>query len=140
MAAERFIGFDELVARASVADVVFSGEQHGLAPGHRLQLALLQGLAARGADAALSLEMFERDVAPLFESYAADGAAGTRGPVVHLTGAFHSDHGDGIPRVCCAGRRVQTITLTVVPVDDLRASDPAPHRARADYLLFVVTG
>ncbi|CAN5711618.1 N/A [soil metagenome] len=75
VAAGRYIGFDELVARAADADVVFFGEQHGLQPGHRLQFGLLQGLAAGGADAALSMEMFERDVAPLVESYAAGTAS-----------------------------------------------------------------
>jgi uncharacterized iron-regulated protein len=65
--------------------------------------------------------------------------AGAPRPIVHVTGAFHTDHGDGIPdRVL--RRRVDTpmLTVTLVPVADLDALDPAAHRARADYLLFTL--
>lgn len=262
VAAERFIPFDTLVARAAAADVVFFGEQHGHRPGHRLQLELLRALAARDG-ATLSLEMFERDVANLVSAYAsgdtslaalmADArpwprfdtdyrpqvdlarrqgwavlaanvprqlaslvaqqgiaaldtldatrrawaaaelrcpedayrtrfveemrqhpvgnteaeraaieqryyeaqcvkdetmaesiatalAAGMERPVVHLTGAFHSDHGDGIPvRLLRRAPQLDIVSLTLVPVADLRAADPLPHTRRADYLLFTRT-
>ena len=63
---------------------------------------------------------------------------GTR-PVVHLTGAFHSDHGDGIPARVLRRRSGASLTsITLIPVADLDAIDVAPHAARADYLLFVL--
>jgi uncharacterized iron-regulated protein len=253
-----YIDFETLALRAAATDVVFFGERHGHAPGHRLQHALLEGLFRRGG-ATLSLEMFERDVAPLVEAYASGTAtldsllaharpwpryatdyqaqvdfarargwpvlaanvpralansiareglavldtldavtrayaaadvhcpddayrmrfveemrrhplgdsdaereaveqryyesqcvkdetmaesivhaieAGTARPVVHLTGAFHSDRGDGIPvRVLRRKPDARIVSLTLVPVTDLRHADPAPHRERADYLL-----
>lgn len=68
-AAATFIDFETLAARAAAADVVLFGERHGHRPTHRLQLALLEGVTRRGG-ATLSLEMFERDVAPLVQRYA----------------------------------------------------------------------
>jgi uncharacterized iron-regulated protein len=66
-------------------------------------------------------------------------AAGAPRPVVHLTGAFHSDHGDGIPvRIARRDPSLAMITLTLVPVADLDALDPAPHAPRADYLIFTL--
>jgi uncharacterized iron-regulated protein len=71
------------------------------------------------------------------ESIAHAIAAGVPRPVVHLTGAFHSDRGDGIPvRVRRRWPDVRIISLTIVPVTDLRTADPTPHTGRADYLLF----
>lgn len=259
VAAARFVPFDVLADRAADADVVFFGEQHGHRPGHRLQLGLLQALAARGG-ATLSLEMFERDVAPLVTAYAAGDATlaqllegarpwprydtdyqpqvdfaraqqwpvvaanvprtlanavaregitlldtlnatsrawiaqdvqcpedayrarfveemrrhpvgdsdeeraaieqryyesqcvkdetmaesivealrnGAERPVVHLTGAFHSDYGGGIPaRVRRRFPDARMLSVTIVPVDNLRRADPSSHAERADYLLF----
>src|SRR5690606_38634077 len=57
------------------ADVVFLGEQHDDSSTHRLELAVLEGLAARGRDVTLALEMFERDVQPLLDSYLAGRAS-----------------------------------------------------------------
>lgn len=70
VAASAFIDFETLAARAAYVDVVFFGERHGHAPGHRLQHALLEALHRRGG-ATLSLEMFERDVARIVTGYAA---------------------------------------------------------------------
>src|SRR5579863_5124679 len=53
---------DALVADLAKAEVVFLGEQHDSATGHRLELAVLQGLAGRRDHLILGLEMFERDV------------------------------------------------------------------------------
>jgi len=50
-----------MVADLARADVVFLGEQHDDPNTHRLQLAVLEGLARRRASIVLSLEMFERD-------------------------------------------------------------------------------
>lgn len=70
-ATDRATSFDALVDRATEVDVVFFGEQHDDAGTHRLQLALLETLAARGEDVILSLEMFERDVQPHLDDYLA---------------------------------------------------------------------
>jgi uncharacterized iron-regulated protein len=264
VAAAAFIDYEAFIARSAGADVVLFGEQHGHAPTHRMQLALLEGLARRGG-ATLSMEMFERDVAHIVSGYvsgqvshevflahtrpwpnyfpdyhplierarasgwtviaanvprsianqvAREGLAavnaldtGARAhaaaelqcpsdayrtrffeemrkhpsghadesaeaeearlhryyeaqcvkdetmaesmaralgsatkPIVHYTGAFHSDYGDGIAvrlRRRVPGARVMSITT--VPVTDLDAADPAPHRERADYLLFTLS-
>jgi uncharacterized iron-regulated protein len=57
-----FTDFERMLAEAAKADVVFVGEQHDDPNTHRLELAILEGLARRKTDAVLSLEMFERDV------------------------------------------------------------------------------
>jgi uncharacterized iron-regulated protein len=74
VAAGAFIDLEALASRAAATDVVFFGELHGHRPGHRLQHALLEAVGRRTA-VTLSLEMFERDVAPLVAGYAA-GAVG----------------------------------------------------------------
>ncbi|HEU4628488.1 MAG TPA: ChaN family lipoprotein [Gemmatimonadaceae bacterium] len=57
------------------ADVVFVGERHDDAATHRLELAVLEALAARGRPVVLALEMFERDVQPLLDAYLAGRAS-----------------------------------------------------------------
>jgi uncharacterized iron-regulated protein len=65
--------------------------------------------------------------------------SGAPRPVIHVTGAFHTDHGDGIPvRVSRRQPGLSAFSLTLVPVPDLDQLDPAPHAARADYLLFIL--
>ena len=56
-----FGDFETLVADLARADVVFVGEQHDDPNTHRLELAILEGLARRRDDVIVSLEMFERD-------------------------------------------------------------------------------
>lgn len=70
-AAEVFIDFEMLAARAAEANVVFFGEFHDDPGTHRLQHALLEALARRGVDVVLSLEMFERDVQQRLDDYLA---------------------------------------------------------------------
>ena len=61
-----FTDFEMMLADVAKADVVFVGEQHDDPNTHRLELAVLAGLARRHHEIVLSLEMFERDVqAPL---------------------------------------------------------------------------
>jgi uncharacterized iron-regulated protein len=73
------------------------------------------------------------------ESIAEALAGGATRPIVHVTGAFHTDHGDGIPaRVLRRRPGAVLLTLTSVPVADLAAPDPAPHLERADFLLFTL--
>jgi uncharacterized iron-regulated protein len=65
--------------------------------------------------------------------------SGAAHPIVHLTGAFHSDYGDGIPaRVRRREGGITMLSMTSIPVADLDAVDPAPHAGRADYLLFTL--
>lgn len=68
----RFSDFEAMLAALARADVVFLGEQHDDPRTHRLQLAVLEGLARRREGrVVLSLEMFERDVQPALDAYLA---------------------------------------------------------------------
>lgn len=71
------VSWAAMVDSLAGADVVFLGEQHDDASTHRLELAVLEGLAARGRSVTLALEMFERDVQPLLDRYLAGRATGT---------------------------------------------------------------
>jgi uncharacterized iron-regulated protein len=66
-----FSDFESMVADLARADVVFVGEQHGDARTHRLEEGLLGGLRRRKVTPAVSLEMFERDVQGVVDSYLA---------------------------------------------------------------------
>jgi uncharacterized iron-regulated protein len=61
----QFSDFEAMLARLTTADVVFVGEQHDDSNTHRLERAILEGLARRSARVVVSLEMFERDVAEM---------------------------------------------------------------------------
>ena len=68
----RFSDFETMLAALAKADVVFMGEQHEDTRTHRLQAATLEGLdRRREGPIVLALEMFERDVQPLLDSYLA---------------------------------------------------------------------
>jgi uncharacterized iron-regulated protein len=60
-----------LVDRVAESRVLLFGEQHDDAVAHRLQLAILQGLAERGIPVVLGLESFERDVQGTLDAYLA---------------------------------------------------------------------
>src|SRR5437870_1519895 len=66
---KQFIDFETLLARVSKADLVFVGEQHDDPATHRMELALLEGIARRRDSVVLALEMFERDVQPRLDAY-----------------------------------------------------------------------
>jgi uncharacterized iron-regulated protein len=71
------------------------------------------------------------------ESIARALTAGANRPVVHLTGSFHSDRGDGIPaRLRRRLPDLDIVSLSVVAVPDVRRADPRRHAGRADFLLF----
>jgi uncharacterized iron-regulated protein len=70
---KRFTDFEAMLADLARADVVFVGEQHDDPATHRLELAMLEGLARRRADITLALEMFERDVQDALSRYSAGG-------------------------------------------------------------------
>jgi uncharacterized iron-regulated protein len=65
----QFIDFEVMLAELAKADVVFVGEQHDNPNTHRLELAVLEGLARRSASVTVSLEMFERDTAEILAHF-----------------------------------------------------------------------
>jgi uncharacterized iron-regulated protein len=69
--AKQFIAFNTLADRAARADIVFFGEQHDDPATHRAELALLADIGARNDHVVLSLEMIERDVQGILDSYLA---------------------------------------------------------------------
>jgi uncharacterized iron-regulated protein len=72
---KKFSDFETMLSDLAKADVVFIGEQHDDPNTHRLERALLEGLARRrgasGASVVVALEMFERDVQPVLDEYLA---------------------------------------------------------------------
>ena len=68
---KRFTDFEAMLADLQLADVVFVGEQHDDPNTHRLELALMEGLARRRGSIILSLEMFERDAQAALDAYLA---------------------------------------------------------------------
>ena len=70
-AAGKGLDFQAMLDDLSRADIVFVGENHNHAAGHRLEIALLQGLFERRPDLALGLEMFERDTQIVLDEYLA---------------------------------------------------------------------
>jgi uncharacterized iron-regulated protein len=66
---KKFIDFETLVSRLAAADLVFVGEQHDDPATHRMELAILEGLARRRDSVVLALEMFERDVQTGLDGY-----------------------------------------------------------------------
>lgn len=68
---QRFSDFEAMLADLARADVVFVGEQHDDPATHRLERAILEGLARRRESVILALEMFERDVQPVMNDYLA---------------------------------------------------------------------
>ena len=71
---------------------------------------------------------------------ASEARAGRPGPVVHVTGAFHSDFGAGTAertRRRLAGKTVMVVSI--LPVSDLDSLAPAgDDLKRADFLVFTV--
>ena len=65
---------------------------------------------------------------------------GRPGPIVHVTGAFHSDFGLGTAqrvRQRLPGRRI--VIVSMIPADNLDTLAPADEdRQRADYLVYTV--
>jgi len=70
-----FTDFEMMAADLARADVVLLGEQHDDSNTHRLERAVLEGLARRHVSVTLSLEMFERDVQPSLDTYVAGTSA-----------------------------------------------------------------
>lgn len=68
---KRFSDFEAMLAEIAKADVVFVGEQHDDAATHRLERAILEGLARRRGNIVVAMEMFERDVQSALDDYLA---------------------------------------------------------------------
>ena len=66
-----FSDFETMLADLARADAVFVGEQHNDLNTHRLELAIIEGLTRRGVSVVVAMEMFERDVQPTVDQYAA---------------------------------------------------------------------
>jgi uncharacterized iron-regulated protein len=61
--------FNELADALMDCDVIFVGEEHDAKAAHEAELAILTALAERDSNLALALEMFERDVQDVLDSY-----------------------------------------------------------------------
>jgi uncharacterized iron-regulated protein len=70
-AAETFNDFETMMADLAKADVVFVGEEHDDPATHRLELAILEGLARRRGTLIVAMEMFERDTQAAVDDYLA---------------------------------------------------------------------
>src|SRR5262245_63222008 len=68
---KRYGDFESMLLELSRSDVVFVGEQHDDPATHRLERAILEGLARRRSNILVALEMFERDVQPSLDDYLA---------------------------------------------------------------------
>jgi uncharacterized iron-regulated protein len=69
-AKHEFSDFESMLADIAKADVALIGEEHDDANTHRLELAVLEGLARRrGAKVVVGFEMFERDVQEPFDHF-----------------------------------------------------------------------
>ena len=69
--AKRFVDLETMLLDLSRMDMVLVGEQHDDPASHRLERAILEGLARRRPDLVVSLEMFERDVQSHLDGYLA---------------------------------------------------------------------
>ncbi len=67
----RFADFEAMLMDLARADVVFVGEQHDDPNTHRLELALLEGIARRRSSVTVAMEMFERDTQSQIDDYLA---------------------------------------------------------------------
>src|SRR5215475_2613866 len=68
---KRFSDFEAMLAEITRADVAFVGEQHNDPATHRIERAILEGLARRRGNVVVAMEMFERDTQPSLDEYLA---------------------------------------------------------------------
>ena len=110
---KQFIDFESLVARIVSADVVFVGEEHDNAATHRMELALLEGIARRRDSVVVALEMFERDVQPALDRYLA--GAETEAELLSTSRPWKNYSGDYRPLVELARVRGWPVVASNVP-------------------------
>jgi uncharacterized iron-regulated protein len=70
-AADTFNDLEMMIADLAKADVVLIGEEHDDPATHRLELAILEGLARRRGSIIVAMEMFERDTQAAVDDYLA---------------------------------------------------------------------
>jgi uncharacterized iron-regulated protein len=68
---KRFSDFEAMLAEIARADVAFVGEQHNDPATHRIERAILEGLARRRGNVVVAMEMFERDTQRWLDDYLA---------------------------------------------------------------------
>lgn len=68
---KRFSDFEAMLAEIARADVAFVGEQHNDPATHRIERAILEGLARRRGNVVVAMEMFERDTQGSLDEYLA---------------------------------------------------------------------
>ncbi len=68
---KRFSDFEAMLAEMAKVGVAFVGEQHDDPATHRLERAILEGLARRRGNIIVAMEMFERDVQSSLNDYLA---------------------------------------------------------------------
>ena len=68
---KRFSDFEAMLAEIARVEVTFVGEQHDNPATHRVERAILEGLARRRGSVIVALEMIERDVQPSLDDYLA---------------------------------------------------------------------
>src|SRR5262245_765970 len=68
---KRFSDFEAMLAEIARADVAFVGEQHNDPATHRIERAILEGVARRRGNVVVALEMFERDTQTSLDEYLA---------------------------------------------------------------------
>ncbi len=68
---KRYSDFEAMLLDLASHEVIFVGEQHDDPATHRLERAILEGLARRRSGILVSLEMFERDTQPALDDYLA---------------------------------------------------------------------
>ena len=68
---KRFSDFEAMLAELSRVDVAFVGEQHNDPATHRIERAILEGLARRRGNVIVAMEMFERDTQGPLDDYLA---------------------------------------------------------------------
>ncbi len=67
--AKQWIDLETLLANITKGEVVFIGEQHNDDDGHKLELAIVQGVARRRPNSIVAMEMFERDAQVSLDDY-----------------------------------------------------------------------
>ncbi|HEX7118198.1 MAG TPA: ChaN family lipoprotein [Longimicrobiales bacterium] len=106
-------------------------------------LAAMGGHAGAGADAAMVRYYHAQCVKDetMAESIVAARSRWPGALVLHVTGAFHSDFGQGIPaRVARRAPATRVLLVTGVPVEDLDQLPVRQNRERADVLVFTRDG
>ncbi|MBI4854164.1 MAG: ChaN family lipoprotein [Acidobacteria bacterium] len=66
---KQWIDLETLLANVTKGEVVFIGEQHNDDDGHKLELAIVQGVARRRPNSVVAMEMFERDAQVSLDEY-----------------------------------------------------------------------